>query len=141
MVAQVRTEAIGFIGMGANIVQSNEGVNYEDFGQELCDIYRRYTCESTCRTWAVPPNSHFAVSRARVRSLPRAEYARLLDYSLNNKRKFAEGIWIMEKSWAVIMGCAHVFASGMRTQPARTPEPLKMVSRPTKPRKTALTGE
>eukprot|EP00240_Pyramimonas_obovata_P014540 CAMPEP_0118959512 /NCGR_PEP_ID=MMETSP1169-20130426/63170_1 /TAXON_ID=36882 /ORGANISM="Pyramimonas obovata, Strain CCMP722" /LENGTH=217 /DNA_ID=CAMNT_0006907649 /DNA_START=433 /DNA_END=1082 /DNA_ORIENTATION=+ len=112
-VYQVRTEDIGFAGMGTDLAHSNEGVNYEDFAHELCDIHRRYTCEDACRSWVVPLHSNFAASRTRIHSLPRAEYARLLDYSLNNKRVFSEGIWIMEKSWAVILGCARVVASGL----------------------------
>lgn len=49
--------------------------------------------------------SQFAVSRARIRERPRADYVRMLDWAANTNLPNGYGVgWVFEKIWQVVFG-------------------------------------
>eukprot|EP00873_Tetraselmis_striata_P010292 jgi/Tetstr1/430556/TSEL_020354.t1 len=84
------------------------------WGEELCTLYRRYTCEAECYTchncqapvcFQSQSKGMFMVSARRVWSLPRSEYVWLRQW-LNSWD--AEGIqrrFMMDTLWSALFGC------------------------------------
>mmetsp|Transcript_22652 Transcript_22652/g.62872 ORF Transcript_22652/g.62872 Transcript_22652/m.62872 type:complete len:759 (-) Transcript_22652:169-2445(-) len=92
------------------------------WGQELCTLYKRYTCESECYTchnchapvcFQAHAKGMFMVSAERVRSLPRSEYAWLRQWLHSWDGQGIQRRFMMDVVWSLLFGCD---ADGHRRQ-------------------------
>jgi len=99
-------QSLGLIEMGA--------AAQEEWGRELCTLFKRYTCESECYTchfceapvcFRAQTKGMFIVSAARVRTLPRSEYVWLRQWLNSWDKHGVQRRFMMDSLWGAMFGC------------------------------------